>query len=131
MDNRNLLLGAAVLLGSLLGTLLLQAQVGQPQGSEYEWDLVAGGLSPAFAYDGAFNESREGMFLVNRRTGKVYTWITTYNDDLDDSEQEEWISALGVEFFMPVGVVETGQGSSANILPLSQQIMDFLNRNSE
>lgn len=116
---------AIALAGLLLAALLL----GQTVTQTGDWMLVAGGLSPAYAYDGFSDDPREGMFLLNRRSGKVYVWITTYSDDLDDTEQDSLIEAFGVGFFMPVGVAhDSGRGAVALPLPNAQALRDLLGK---
>lgn len=109
----------------LLAALLFGQTTGQATGQD--WQLVAGGLSPLYTYDGFSDESREGMFLLNRRTGKVYTWMTTASDDLSEEQQEGLIQAFGVGFFMPVGVaIDDGRGAAAVPLPSAQALRDLI-----
>ena len=122
----NLKTTGPVIAGALLLAALLFGQTtGQATGQD--WQLVAGGLSPLYTYEGFTAESREGMFLLNRRTGKVYTWMTTATDDLSKEQQEQLIQSFGVGFFMPVGVAtDSGRGAAALPLPSAQALRDLI-----
>lgn len=115
-----------VIAGVLLLAALLFGQTTR-QATGQDWQLVAGGLSPLYTYDGFSDESREGMFLLNRRTGKVYTWMTTASDDLNQEQQDELIEAFGVGFFIPVGVaIDDGRGTVALPLPSAQALRELI-----